>query len=80
MNNMKRQKGMTPEDEPLRLEGVQCATGEEQKAITNSSRKNEGPESWAKVKTILRCGCVCGESKVCLVQKLKFNAVKNNIA
>ena len=42
MNNMKRQK----EDEPLRLEGVQYATGEEQRAITNSSRKNEaaGPK------------------------------------
>ena len=32
---------MTPEDEPPRSEGVQYATGEEQRAITNSSRKNE---------------------------------------
>ena len=38
---MKRQKYMTLEDEPPRLKGVQYATGEEQKAITNSSRKNE---------------------------------------
>ena len=46
MNCMKRQKGMTPEYEPHRSEGVQHATGEDQRAITNSSRKNEedGPE------------------------------------
>ena len=31
---------------PPRLEGVQCATGEEQRAITNSSTSNEvaGPK------------------------------------
>ena len=46
MNSMKKQKDMTPENEPLRSEGVQYATGEEQRAITNSSRKNEasGPK------------------------------------
>ena len=38
MNTMKRQKYMTPEDEPPRLIGVQQATGEKQR---NSSRKNE---------------------------------------
>jgi len=38
MNSMKRQKGMTLEDEPLRLPGVQYATGEEQR---HNSRKNE---------------------------------------
>ena len=38
---MKRQKDMTWEDEPSRLEGVQIATGEEWKAVTNSTRKNE---------------------------------------
>ena len=32
---------MTLEDEPPRPESVQYATGEEQRAITNSSRKNE---------------------------------------
>ena len=41
---------MTPEDKPPRLEGVQYATKEEQRVITNSSRKNEtaGPQwkSW----------------------------------
>ena len=43
---MKRQKGMTPEDDPPRADGVQYATGEEQSAITNSSRKIEvvGPK------------------------------------
>ena len=46
MNGMKRQKGMTLKDESPRLVGVQCATGEEQRAITNNSRKKEaaGPK------------------------------------
>ena len=46
MNSLKRQKDMTLEDELPRLEGIQCATGEEQRAIMNSSRKNEvaGPK------------------------------------
>ena len=46
MKSMKRQKDMTLKDGLPRLEGVQYATGEEQRAITNSSRKNEatGPK------------------------------------
>ena len=46
MKSMKRQKDMIPEDEPPRSESVQYATGEEWRAITNSSRKNEaaGPK------------------------------------
>ena len=62
---------MTLEDEPPRSEGVQYPTGEEQRAITNSSRKNEvtGPK-W-KADTQLW---------ICLVVKVKSNAVKNNIA
>ena len=40
MNSTKRQKDMTPEDEPPRSEGVQYATGEEGRAITNGSKKN----------------------------------------
>ena len=46
MNSMIRKKYLTLEDEPARSEGVQCATGEEWKTITNSSRKNEvtGPK------------------------------------
>ena len=43
MNSMKRQKDMTLEGEP-HMEGVQYASGEEQRAITNSSRKNEAAE------------------------------------
>ena len=41
MNSMRNQKDMVLEDEPRRLEGVQYTTGEEERAITNSSRKNE---------------------------------------
>ena len=46
MNSMKRQKDMTPEDEPPKLEGIQYDTGEEWRAVTNSSSKNEatGPK------------------------------------
>ena len=46
MNNMKRKKDMTPEDEPPTSEGVQYATGEKQRAITNRDSKNEvaGPK------------------------------------
>ena len=46
MNSMKRQIDMMLEDEPSRSEGVQYATGEEWRAITNSSRKNDvaGPK------------------------------------
>ena len=62
INHMKRQKEMTPEAEPPRLEGVQYATGEEQRAVTNSSRKNEvaGP----KQKRHSFVGVSGGESKV----------------
>ena len=37
---------MTPENEPSWSGGVQYATGEEQRAVTSSSRKNEvaGPK------------------------------------
>ena len=40
INSMKRQKDMTPKDEPPRLEGAQYATAEEQRAIINCSRQN----------------------------------------
>ena len=48
MDHMRRQKYMKLEDEPSRLEGVQYATGEEWKASTNSSRKNEVAEQKEK--------------------------------
>ena len=41
MNSTKRQKDMTPEDEPPGSEGVSYATEDERRAITNSYRKNE---------------------------------------
>ena len=45
-NPMKRLKDRMLEDELRRSEGFQYATGEEWRAITNSSRKNEtaGPK------------------------------------
>ena len=52
------------------MEGAQYPTGEEHRAITNSSRKNE----------------VAGQSRndvqlqMCLVVKVKPDIVKNNIA
>ena len=65
---MKRQKGMTLEDEPPRLEGVHNAPGEEWRTITNSCRKNK--EAGSKQK----------QHWLCLVVKVKSDAVKNNIA
>ena len=59
MNSMKRQKDMTPEDEPPMLEDVQYATGEEQR---NSSRKNEETKpKWKQCPVVDVSG---GESKV----------------
>ena len=67
MNIMKRQKDMTLEDEPHRSKGVQYATREEQRAITNSSRKNEvaGPK-WKQHSVVDMSG---GESKVQYTKK-----------
>ncbi|KAF7239822.1 Craniofacial development protein 2 [Varanus komodoensis] len=48
MDSTKRKKDMTPEEEPLRSEGVQYATGEEQRASTSSTRKNEATGSKPK--------------------------------
>ena len=41
MNSMNRQKYMTQEDEPPKSEGVQYSTGEKQREIVNSSKKDE---------------------------------------
>ena len=59
---MKQQKDKTPEDESPRSVGIQYATGEEWKAVTNSSKKNEvaGP----KQKQCLVVNVSGGESKV----------------
>ena len=40
-NPMNSQKDMSPEYESSRSEGVQYATGEEQRTITNSSRMKQ---------------------------------------
>ena len=39
MKNMKKQRDKTPEEELPRSEGVQYATGEEQRTIINSFKK-----------------------------------------
>ena len=62
MNSKKRQKDIIPEDESPRLEGVRYATGEEQRANTNSSRKNEAPDAKLKQQTVVDGSG--GESKV----------------
>ena len=62
MNSMKKQKDMIPENEPLRSESVQYATVEKQRAITNSSRKNE--TSGPKRKQCSVMDVSGGESKV----------------
>ena len=62
MNSLKRQKDMTLEDELPRLEGIQYATGEEQRAIMNSSRKNEVAGSKQKQCSVVDMSG--GESKV----------------
>ena len=70
MNSIKKQKDTTPEDTAPRVEGVHCATGEEQRVITNSSRENEAASPKQK-------GC---SAWMWLLGKVKSNAVKNNIA
>ena len=70
MDSIKRLRNMMPEDEPLRLEGVQYATGEERRAIPSSSRKSEA--AWPKPK-----GHAFMDG---LEVKGKSDAVKNNSA
>ena len=41
MTSMKMQKDMTLEDKTSRMEGVQYATGEEQRAITNTPERRK---------------------------------------
>ena len=70
MDSMNRQKYMTQEDEPPKSEGVQYSTGENQREIVNSSKKNE-----AKGQSIIDT-----RLWMCLMLKVKIDAVKNNIA
>ena len=53
---------MIPEDESSRSAGVQYATGEEQRAITNSFRKNEMDRPKRKWHSVV--DMTAGESKV----------------
>jgi len=72
MNSMKSQKDMTPGDEPCGLEGVQFTIRDEQRAIMNSSSKNEvaGPKQKQHP----------GVDVSGLSPKVKSDAVKNSIA
>ena len=67
MNNMKRQKDMTLNDELSRSVGAQYATGDQWR---NNSRKNEGMKPKQKHYPVVD---VTGD-------KAKSNAVKSNIA
>ena len=65
MNSMKRQKDMTLEDEPPRSVGVHCATGEEQKIGSERKRLSQSGND--------------AQLQLCLVVKVKSDAIKNNI-
>ena len=67
--------GLTKMTLPPSSEGVQYATGEEWRAITNVSRKNEeaGPkQKWHSVVDV--------SGVWCLVMKVKSDPIKNSIA
>ena len=68
MNSMKRQKDRTPEYE-CPISGVKYAIEEEQRAITNSFRKNEAVGTKQKYTQLW----------ICVVVKVKSNGI-NNIA
>ena len=53
MNSIKRQKDMTPDDEPPQSEGLQYAPGEEWRAITNGSKNNEDAGSKWKCRPVV---------------------------
>ena len=62
MSSMRRKKDLTPENGPHKSEGVQYTTGKEQRAVTNSSRKNEAAEPKRKQHAVVDVSG--GESKV----------------
>ena len=70
MNSKKRQKDMTPEDETPRSEGIQYLMGKSRGQLLIAPERMKQP----------------GQSRnnvplwMCLVVKVKSNAVKNNIA
>ena len=67
MNSMKRQKDMTPEDEPPRSEEAQL--GRRVWVITNNVRKDEA----------LGQSRNDAQLWMCLLMKVKSDAAKNNI-
>ena len=67
MNGMKRQRDMTLDNELPKSAGAQCATGEEWR---NSP---EGMKRLSQIKSSTNVW-------MCLVVKVKSDAVKNNIA
>ena len=73
MGSMKKQKDMTSEDESLRSEGVQYASGEEWRAITIST-KNEaaGPKrKWHSVVDVSVVKVMSDAIKTTLHNKVK---------
>ena len=67
MNSMKRQEDMTLKDESPRLVGVQYATGEKQEIAPEEMKRLSQSGNNAQF-------------WICLVVKVKSNAVKKNIA
>ena len=89
---IKRQKDTTLKDEPLRLEGVQYATGEDQTTITNNFRKNAaaGPK-WKRRSVVNVSGsesevqccreqCCIGTWNVRSINQGKLDVVKQEMA
>ena len=89
---MKGQKYKTSEDEPRRSKRVQYATGEEQRVITNSSRKNEvaGPkrkQHWGVDVSGGESNVQCCEEQYCIgtwyvrsINQGKLDVVKQEMA
>ena len=68
MDSMKRQKDMTLKDESPGSEGVQYATGEERRTITPERMKQLGQSRNNS------------QLWMCLLVKVKSDAIKSNIA
>ena len=68
MNSIKRQKDMTLKDEPSRLEGIQYATGKGREQLLI-----------APVRKQLRQSGNDTQLWMCLVMKVKSNAIKSSI-
>ena len=69
-DNMKRQKYMTLEDEPCRLEDIQSATGKGRGQLLIALQRMKQPGKTGS----------SAQLWMCLVMKVKSDAVKNNTA